>query len=328
MSADRDAPGPDPAGAATTDVERIRRMAAEGRISDDEAERLIGVLREVDGVEADLQGVASQASTLTPEPPAENTPPDPAASPGAGAGTTAAPTAGTASPIASEPGTASAPGADRWLRVAMLAGDLDIEVDSALDAPAVRGDGDFELETTSEGFLLRQFSGDGNLLERLVRGVRRSSLAVRVPPGTGVDLQVKAGDVKVRGVPFLRGHLLAGDLDGRELGGVDLAVSAGDVDLQLRPTEGAHSLRVTAGDVHLRLLPGSSARLSGQVTIGDLSVSGPLQQTRQGVGCRLHGTVGGGAATLDVRQAVGDLTVDAPAAAADAAGNTGTNAHG
>jgi hypothetical protein len=262
-------------------------MLAEGKITAAEAERLISVLDEVEGVERELEGVADAADRAAAPTPAAEAPADDAAGGWSGIG--------------------------RWVEVSMLAGDLDVRLDESIVTPEVRsGDGSAPVEVVSEGegFRISQFgTTKGDLLNRLVEGLKRSDLDIRLPPGYNLHLDMKAGDVSIRDIPYLKGKVLAGDVDARGLLGVDLKMQAGDLDLQLRPTDGRHRVHVSAGDVTVRLQPGSSAQVRGRVSIGEVSTSGMQPAERSGLGASVNAAVGGGAADLDLRLSTGQLTL-------------------
>ncbi len=365
------------------DVERIRKMVADGRITQGEGERLISVLKQIDGAEGELaaserameaearevRGDAAPPETTSggagaggsapgapaagapmgrepgasdapraPDPPRPSRPPQAAEQPGApargrdwmdevrDAGAAAARAAGEAvgevgravfgaSAPSREPSapTAAAPEGTRWVTIQLLAGDLSVRVDPSLEEPRVRGDhGDLSVERCEGGFRIAhaQPSGDGGWVDRLMSKMRHGDLDVRIPAELGVELAMTAGDVVLRDVPYLRGRLTAGDLDATGLRGIDFATAAGDVDVELLLTSGSHLLRATAGDVSVRLKQGSSARLTGSVSIGDASVKGgDLKEERRGVGHAFSGTVGKGEAEFRVSATTGDVKV-------------------
>ncbi len=267
------------------DVERITALRDQGRLTDAEAERLIAVLR----------GDAPAAPTA----------PVPVSVP-------AGPSVATEASV-----TESARPADdlgvRWLVTEMLAADLLVEPQPGLDAPRLRRQvEDATLEPHGDGWRLRyrnelsSWSIFGNH-----RGIP-ARIEVDIPVGMGVELDVKAGDVEIRGVSHVRGRMLAGDLaiDGASY--VDVDKKAGDFEARIRPTSGKQRLVAKAGDLDVVLLPGSDVRVSADVKVGDLSVKGPgLQGERNshGIGQRYSGTLGAGAAELELRLAAGSMTL-------------------
>jgi hypothetical protein len=192
--------------------------------------------------------------------------------------------------------TDTSPDVDRWARIDLFACALEVHVESH--------EGGWRI--------VQPTRPDGNWLDRLVDGVQQTRVTLRLPERTGIDLDVKAGDVELDGVPALRGRLMAGDLDARGLRAVDLAVNAGDVELELDPTPGLHRVRLSVGDLDVRLPDGADVRVEGHVSIGDASASPPFATQRSGmVAESLEGVMGEGRATLRIDVGTGDLKVEA-----------------
>lgn len=197
-----------------------------------------------------------------------------------------------------------APVGTRWLRVELAAGDIELRA-ADVDAPElVEGDG-VRLEPTDAGMRL-SVDPDSGFLGRW----RPVDVEVRVPRAWGVDLDTKAGDLEVTGVPYVRGRVLAGDVEIREVRGIDLSCGAGDLSVSLRPTEGRHRVVARAGDLSVRLLEGSDVEVEGRLSIGDLSVRG-LESERRGLGGVVRGRLGQGRAQLKLELGAGDLQVRA-----------------
>lgn len=316
-----------------TDADRIRALRDEGRIDDAQAERLLQALGDI----AAEQGAAPSGATATP--PADtpiDTPADAARAADAGTGAAVAatgasvpppPPAPPAPPEAEGPigarerdvadddprATDTSPDVDRWARIDLFACALEVRVDAALDVPvaeAVRGE--VRVESHDGGWrVLQPTRPDGNWLDRLVDGVQQTRVTLRLPERTGIDLDVKAGDVELDGVPALRGRLMAGDLDARGLRAVDLAVNAGDVELELDPAPGLHWIRLSVGDLDVRLPDDADVRVEGHVSIGDAEASAPFATERSGmVAERVEGVMGEGRATLRIDVGTGDLKVE------------------
>jgi len=311
------------------ETERIRKMVAAGTITDEEAERLLSVLRDIDSAEAELAASAEamevEARAAAGEPVAGDAAagepaaavPGAAAPPGAAAESAApqvaaAETASTAAAAAPTGPKAAAEGT-RWLHLSLLAGDIDVRSDPDVSEVTLSGDAEsLRLEPASDGATLRYqgAGGSDSWVDRFVNRLRSTHVRVRLPADYGVDLNVTAGDVKLSGVPYLRGRLTSGDLEARGLKGVDLVTSAGDIDLEMTLTEGRNSLRATAGDVDIRLGADSNVAMSGSVSIGNASVRGHgFEVSRHGVGQRFEGRLGDGAASLDVHVTTGNLHV-------------------
>ena len=71
------------------------------------------------------------------------------------------------------------------------------------------------------------------------------------------------------------------------MGGVDLGLSAGDVNATVRLTTGEHRVKLSAGDLNITLLEGSSVRVTGGVSMGDADADAPLTTRRTGMGSSL-----------------------------------------
>jgi hypothetical protein len=299
------------------DADRIRALRDEGRIDDAQAQRLLQAL---DAISAEEAGTAPTFSrpAAPPAPPEGHAPPTPEAPRGAQAPPppSEAPRANAESP---RPAASDAPAAvdaledvDRWTRIELFACAVEAEVDPSITAPALDARlGEVHLEETGSGWRITQGGPrEGTWLERLVDGVRGTRVHLRLPPRTGVDLDVKAGDVELSGVPALRGRLMAGDLDARGLRAVDIAVNAGDLDLRLDPAPGLHRVRLSVGDAEVRLPRSADVRVEGHVSIGDASASAPFGTERKGmVAESVEGVMGEGRATLRIDVGTGDLDV-------------------
>lgn len=201
----------------------------------------------------------------------------------------------------------------QWLEVRLLAGDLKIAVDESADVPSASSSegGELALDPIEDGF--RVGAGrkeDGSILGRFLGGISRGTTSVRVPKGWGVRLEMKAGEVDIAGpLAFLAGHLLAGDLDADEVHGIDLSVSAGDVDVALLIEGGRNRLHAVAGDINVRLLAGSDSKVRGRVNIGDLSVPDGWARRNAGIGSSFEHTVGQGSGELSLELGTGDLKI-------------------
>ncbi len=296
------------------DIERIITLRDQGRLTEAEAAQLIAVVRgdaavaEADddsepageaGAPPTAASDAPQADASASVPEAPLPPDSPAAAPPARA-------------KASMPRAGDVPGV-RWLVTEMLAADLLAESQPGLEAPRLRREvDDARLEPHGDGWRLRyrpelsSWSFFGNH-----RG-RPERIEIDLPAEMGVELDVKAGDVTIRGVPHVRGRMLAGDLviDGASF--VDVDKKAGDFEARIRPAHGKQRLVAKAGDLDVVLMPGSDVRIVADVKVGDLNVMGPdLQGERNahGIGQHYRGTLGSGAAELELRLSAGSLTL-------------------
>lgn len=293
----------DPIAALARDIARIEALREQGRLDADEAQRLIDVLRGDPELDA---AVASDGAASTPGGATASESPAIAGLAAPAAAVATAPAAPAARPDVDEAGV-------EWLAVDLLATDLEITVADVAE-PRLREGGDHvRLQRHGAGWRLdapdqrRPWSFFG--LEHAADPVR-----VDLPGGMGVDLDVKAGDVRIVGVGHVRGRMLAGDLDVEAASHVSIDKKAGDLDVTLRPTSGTQRIDAKAGDVNVTLLPGSDVRVSAVVTVGDLRVVGPAvsgSRTSRGVGSSYEGTIGGGAAELTLRLTAGSLRLRA-----------------
>ncbi|HZW99651.1 MAG TPA: hypothetical protein VFF10_06270, partial [Trueperaceae bacterium] len=130
------------------------------------------------------------------------------------------------------------------------------------------------------------------------------------PPDYGLNVMATAGEVRTVGVKYLRGRMRAGELTADLLEGVDFGMTAGEftATLDLRP--GDHMVTLGAGDLNVRLRESANVRLQGRVSIGDVDSRVPgLHRSGSGLGGSVEGTLGTGAANLDLRVTTGDLDV-------------------
>ncbi len=212
---------------------------------------------------------------------------------------------------------ASAPAGTRWVRVDVVAGDLDVHVDPGLSEPKVTSDsGEATLEATDYGYRVALGGkGDGSFLRNLEgplagllagRG-RPGDVKLTLPAGFGIDLVMTTGDVDLHGVPYLRGSLSAGDLDAYGLEGIDLSSLAGDVSVSLRASSGRHRILNTAGELKVVLLPGSDVTVKGDVSIGEVKAGPEFTTGRRLMSGTVTGTLGTGIARLDLKVTAGTI---------------------
>ena len=291
-----------------TEIERIRKMAADGTITQEEAAELIAVIEDIDRTEAEVGAVGAAADEAgrgegVPASASSN-PQDRGSQP---------PDLSRARVDAAQPTRTPAqadlatPADVRWLTIDTLAGDIEVDVDASLDAPEADGPDGMRLEAVDDDWVL-SIERDG-FLERLLNARMDADLRIRIPAGMGVDLQVKAGDIDLRGVPFLRGHVLAGDVSASGLRGIDFTLSAGDLDLELAADEGDNRISMKAGDLRVNLDPASDVSIEGHVSIGDANIPEGFQVQSKGLGKTYSGTLGDGTAQLHIRQSTGDTKV-------------------
>ena len=212
---------------------------------------------------------------------------------------------------ASRPGTKIAPDRVQWLTVEMLAGELLVEAVPGLTAPTAEGGpGHFDINKTDDGYRIQFMPDRGTFIDRIVTSLKSGELKVQVPPDFGLNVMATAGEVRTVGVRYLRGRMRAGELTADLLEGVDFGMTAGEftATLDLRP--GDHVVTLGAGDLNVRLREAANVTLQGRVSIGDVHSRVPgLERSGSGLGGSVEGTLGSGAAKLDLRVTTGDLDV-------------------
>lgn len=190
----------------------------------------------------------------------------------------------------------------RWLRVRLTAGSLEARLDKSLQMPVVEGPAEVR-PVGADLEVLPEMSG-GSFLGGLLG--RMGSLELRLPPGWGLEVDSKAAQVEAEGIAFLKGRVAAGNVELKAVEGLDLEVTAGNIDGSLLLREGQHRLRASMGNVELDVLPGSSVRLSPSVSLGNQEIRG-FDRTTNGAARQL----GEGRASLEVSVRMGNLEVKA-----------------
>lgn len=271
-----------------SDRDRIRALVEEGRISSEEAERLIATLDEIDEVERVLPEPIVQPVAPVVVGQAEEK---------------------IEAVIGSAPRSLQDGGG--WVVVDGLAGGVKVTVDCSVGEPILVGDEGVRFEREGSYYRVSQFGGgSGGLVDRLVGGFRRSSLRLKIPKDYGLELKMKTGQVQVCGeLSYLKGSILAGEVDVEAARGVDLSLSAGELNLGLRLLEGKHRVQASVGEVNLTLLSGSSVRVEGRSSIGDVRVGNRFEKEAQGIGHSFKGRIGSGDADLSVRVSTGAVKV-------------------
>lgn len=212
---------------------------------------------------------------------------------------------------ASRPGKAIAPAGTRWVTVEMLGGDLDVTASPHVTAPAVEGGpGELRIEEVEDGYRVQFVPDRSSFLGGLISSFRSGDIDLKIPQDYGLVVEATAGDVSLTGVRYLRGRMRAGDLSADRLEGVDFGMTAGEFGATLDLRAGQHMVSVGAGNVQVDLDEASDVVVNGRVSIGDVDTSVPgLEKRGSGLGGSLSGTLGTGAARLDVRVTTGDLDV-------------------
>ncbi len=200
------------------------------------------------------------------------------------------------------PATGWQPYGLRWVRVKLTAGQLEARLDPSLSMPVVEGSADVR-QQGADLEVMPQMTG-GSFLSGLLG--RLGSLELRLPPGWGLEIDSKAAQLEVEGVTFVKGRVAAGNVELEAVEGLDLEVTAGNIDGSLLLREGQHRLKVSMGNAELELLPGSSVRLEPGVSLGNQEIRG-FNQTANGATRQ----IGEGRASLEVSVRMGNLEVKA-----------------
>lgn len=190
----------------------------------------------------------------------------------------------------------------RWVRIKLTAGQLEARLDRGLEMPIVEGSAEVrragaDLEVVPEQVNLGFLSG---LLGRM------GSLELRLPPGWGLEIDSKAAQIEAEGIEFLKGRVAAGNVELDAVRGLDLEVTAGNIEGSLLLAEGQHRLRVSMGNAELDILPGSSVRLLPSVSLGNQEIKG-FERSPNGGAWQL----GEGRASLEVSVRMGNLEIKA-----------------
>lgn len=313
-----------------SDRDRVLMMLEEGKITSEEANQLLEALGASEQIASDMQDVEAQVKETTEqskrlhEEAKEDH--DKAAS--------------SAEELRAEqkpPSQETTLSKDlSWLSVEMLAGDLDIRVDSSLSEPVVdKGNVVFGKEDNiykvNRERVKRGKSLTGNMedmannIEDVAKDISslvanifhglNGDLKIRIPPNFAVEIKSKAGDVDVDGAAYLKANLLAGDLDAKNIGGIHLNMAAGDVDIRMKPITGDNYIKLAVGDLDIELEKGSSVRVGASVVMGDIDLKGPpelkglVQQNKTMMGGDFMVKVGEGKASLEIDLNTGDLDV-------------------
>jgi hypothetical protein len=208
-------------------------------------------------------------------------------------------------PPASSGQTGWQPQGLRWARVKLTAGQLEVRLDPSLQMPVVEGQA--EVRQVGSDLEITPSTVNSSFLGGLLG--RQDSLELRLPAGWGLDLDGKAVQVEVEGVAFLKGRVAVGNVELSAVQGIDLEVTAGNLEGALLLCEGQHRLRVSMGNAELDLLPGSSVQLRPGVSMGNLEIKG-FSRSYAADGSEVL-QVGEGKATLEVSVRMGNLEVKA-----------------
>jgi hypothetical protein len=267
--------------------ERIGALLEAGKITQDEANLLYSALEEADQAVSEADRAVNDAV---------------GASNGTAAGKAGFERETPPQPSDDLRGSTSETPSLRWVKVHLMAGALEAKLDRSLSQPHIEGSAE-----------VRQVGQDLEVTPRLSGGSflgifgNVGPVEMRLPPGWGLDIDTKAAQVEAEGITYLKGRVAAGNVELDEVEGLDLEVTAGNIEGSLLLKEGSHRLRVTMGNAELDLEEGSSARVVCSVSMGNLETKGHFAP---GSGYS-DKQVGDGKAALEVAVRMGNLKIKA-----------------
>jgi hypothetical protein len=301
--------------------ERIENLLRQGKITPEEANKLLKALDNTGDTTSDALTGSTPAPKMPPPPPpmpraSSPVPPTPPQ--------VAAPTPPSPPPTTSSQSSAQIDGLVAKLIVVTNAGDINIKgVPGKTNITAHSRNG--TLEVIHENGMVRMIA-HGRIddptelgwLNTVLKTIGRSlpvDLDVEVPTNLAfLEVKALAGDVDVSGiVGHVKMDLQAGDLKLRDASSFEILTKAGDVKVNTTLTDGESRLIALAGDIGIILQPGSSVSLMASTTAGDVSAKGFIltQTEKRIVGGNLEGRLGGGRAKLECRLTAGDLNIEA-----------------
>ena len=151
--------------------------------------------------------------------------------------------------------------------------------------------------------------GPGGFMFGLGRNLLRDAVLIRMNPALGLDVQVQAGDCRVRGVEGpIRARVHAGSatIDGIA-SAVDFSVNAGDLRATGRLDSGESRIACKMGSASLHLERGSSVRIKARNSLGDIEL--PDRSSQAGGTGNGDFIVGAGAASLAIETTLGSVKV-------------------
>ena len=257
--------------------ERIQALLQAGKITEDEARLLMDALEtedEIEGLEGQLGSDPKYARANVSDPKYAQT--------ASGSRYAKADANGYQSGL-------------RWVKVHMLAGNIEASVDPSLQTPQLtRGNAD--MRSVGQDIELDVQAVRSDFLGGLLGSIKAGDIELKLPEGWGLEVDGKAGEVDVKDVACLRGRVLAGNVELERVHGLDLSVRAGNVEGSLLLTEGQNNLKVSMGNVELKLLEGSNVKVTPHVSLGNVSPNHPP-------------VMGDGRALLDVTVSMGNVEI-------------------
>jgi hypothetical protein len=306
--------------------ERIENLLRQGKISPEEANKLLRALDNTGDTTSDpITG--SKPAPIPPPPPSRPVPPpppQPVVTPPAAATPPTPPVSGPAPtpPTPPLPNEIQLDETVARLSVSVTAGDVDIRgVPGKRGIHARSNNGTLEVIREADGVRIVAHGRvddptEIGWLNTVLKTIGRNlpvNLHVEVPSDlANLEVKALAGDVDVRGVRGrVRMDLQAGDLTLEDASSFEINAKAGDLKVNTTLNDGDSRLTALAGNVDIKLQPGSSVALNASTTAGDVSAKGfVLTQTEKRVtGGSLEGRLGGGRARLTCKLTAGDLDI-------------------
>ena len=199
----------------------------------------------------------------------------------------------------------------RTIRVARHLGSVDIVGDSSVREAVAEGPHRARIDGDTMVFEPDPTSDEGSFMFGFGRNWATDKLLIRVNPSAALDLQIQAGNCRVRGVEGpIRADVQAGSasIDGFR-SPLKLAVQAGSIRANGRLAEGESTISCDAGSVNLTLERGSSVRILTRASMGKVELLG--ESGVYGSHSAHEATVGDGTGTLNVTTNMGSVRISA-----------------
>jgi hypothetical protein len=197
----------------------------------------------------------------------------------------------------------------RTVRVVRQLGSFEIIGDPSVRDAVAEGPHHARIEGDVMVFEGGTSDGPGGFMFGLGRNLLRDAVLIRMNPALGLDVQVQAGDCRVRGVEGpIRARVQAGSatIDGFA-SAVDFTVNAGDLQATGRLDSGDSRIVCKMGNASLHLERGSSVRIKSRSSLGDIEL--PDRSHQGGGNLTKDFIVGDGAASLAIETTLGSVKV-------------------
>ena len=199
----------------------------------------------------------------------------------------------------------------RTVRVARHLGSVEIVGDPSVREAVAEGPHRARVEGDTMVFEPDPSIDEGTFMFGFGRNWASDKLLIRVNPAAGLDLQIQAGNCRVRGVEGpIRADVQAGSatIEGFR-GPLTLGVQAGSIRASGRLQDGESTISCDAGSVNLAFERGSSVRIVSRATMGKVELLGDAGAFANRGGH--EATIGDGAALLNVTTNMGSVRISA-----------------